>query len=111
MRGERSGGVVVASEEEIARGWLYEVTIAWPGDGESVTSHSVTLSWSDHDYWSGGSAEPSRVVEAVLRVLAERLDRESLRLPGVEPGALPRRFDASLCRRLVSDIDEALRVL
>lgn len=94
----------VRSERETARGWSYDVAVT-DADG-AVTTHEITLSWVDHDHWSGGSAPPSRVVEAVLSaVLAAEADAPPLR-----PGDLPARFDLATLRRWAPDLDEHLRL-
>ncbi|MCA9298914.1 MAG: hypothetical protein KDA28_07600, partial [Phycisphaerales bacterium] len=61
--------------------------------------HLVSLSWVDHDHWSGGVCPPSKVVETLLEVLLDD--------PPV--GGIPRRFDASSIRRLMPAIDESVR--
>lgn len=87
----RTYTVSIESERETAVGWSYAVTIDRGGD---VTRHEVTLSWADHNYWSGGQAPPSKVVEALVSALLE-----------VEGLDLPRRFDASTARRWSRRLD------
>jgi hypothetical protein len=91
-------------ERDTPRGWAYEVTLRREGLGQS--EHVVTLSWVDHDYWSGGSAPPSRVVEAVLKYALENAGHEAA---GAEV-EWPARFDASRVRRWFPRLDEELRV-
>lgn len=90
-------GVDVRQETEMPRGWRYVVQIRQSaGD---VSEHEVSLSWVDHDLWSGGRRPPSMVIEAVIkRVLQHR------------PAALlPARFDAARARWWVDGFDQELR--
>ncbi|MEM1184881.1 MAG: hypothetical protein AAGI53_07740 [Planctomycetota bacterium] len=94
----RDRPVRVSSESETMYGWAYEVRITRRDGGESL--HAVTLTWSDQDDLSGGSASPSTLVEAVVGALIESdPDR-----------ALPERFDVSTVRRWVPDLAERLRL-
>lgn len=89
--------VTIVRESEADLGWLYEVCIVAPDGAE--TSHEVTLSWRDHDYWCHGLSAPSVVVRAVLEyALAHR------------EGSLPASFDAARVRRWLPRIDQELRV-
>jgi hypothetical protein len=90
--------IEVITEEEAAQGWRYRVRLTRP-DGRE-TEHEVGLSWADHEYWSGGTAPPSRVVEAVVRYLVGR-ERER---------PIPARFDAATARRWWPAIDGELSV-
>jgi len=92
----RIASVEIGPETEGGRGWSYEVRVVWMDDAE--TEHRVTLSWHDHDHWSGGANPPSRVASAVVRAAGEALGREKL----------PGRFDAATLRRLVPGLDERL---
>jgi hypothetical protein len=83
----------IQTEEELPRGWRYTVRIS---KGGAETVHTVTLSWADHEFWSGGMAAPSKVLEAVVRFAVERR------------GELPERFDASTVRRWYPEVDEGL---
>ncbi len=87
--------VSIGAETESGFGWRYDVTLAW-ADG-STSEHVATLSWADHDHLCGGSAAPSRVMEAVIRYALERGRRE-----------LPGRFDASTVRRWCPAMDSEL---
>ena len=84
----------VQDERETDKGWSYRVVVTRPS-GET-SEHEVSLSWADHDYWSGGSVPPSRVVEALLRVLVEQPPE----------GGLPASFDAARARRWNHEIDD-----
>jgi hypothetical protein len=64
------------------------------------TKHEVRLDWADHELWSGGSASPSKVVEAVLQCLLDPTWAGAL--PG---GGLPAKFDLATARRWVPTID------
>jgi hypothetical protein len=86
----------VTTEQESDHGWSYEVAIDRPGGAR--TEHHITLAWVDCEHWAGGRFPPSRVVEALVRLLVER---ESQR-------PLPERFDASTARRWHPDLDEVL---
>ena len=93
--------VEVGEELETARGWRYEVRIFW--EGGRLTSHTADLSWADHDFWSGGSKQPSRVIEAVVHVAAAAMG------PTTDDGGLPEKFNASSLRRRVLGLDERVR--
>jgi len=95
--GDEAGAIAVrvGAETETGRGWSYEVS-ALLADG-TATTHVVTLSWTDHDEISGGAVGPSRVVEAVMEVVCEKL------------GEAPARFDVSTARRLVTGLSELAR--
>lgn len=89
--------VDVQEETEAARGWNYRVVVH--DDAGNTTQHAVSLSWVDHDHWSGGRRPPSRVIEALLQFLLSRR----------VPQALPARFDAARARRWIPEIDQELR--
>jgi len=104
----------VRTETETAHGWRYDVAITREPAGESAapgpsvalraTRHTVTLSWADHQFWSGGAQAPSRTIETVLAFL---MDREE------DPGdafILPDRFDAATARRWFPSLDAHLGV-
>lgn len=94
--------VDIGQETETGAGWKYEVLVRRPGHGQSA--HQVSLSWVDHDYWSGGRMPPSQVVEAVLRYA---LEHEVHQTPGAP---WPARFDAARIRRWFPRMDEELRL-
>ncbi|MCA9287811.1 MAG: hypothetical protein KDA05_04455 [Phycisphaerales bacterium] len=82
-------------ERETPRGWTYDVALT---RGDATTAHDITLSWSDHDYWSGGARPPSSVLESVLAwLLAEHPEFQ-----------WPPRFDAASIRRRFPSLDESL---
>lgn len=87
----------VKSELEKGRGWSYLVEVRH--DDGSVTPHTVTLAWVDHDLWTGGSVAPSRTVEAVLKYVMSQLPEQGF----------PATFDAARARRWVPQIDRELR--
>ncbi len=89
--------VRIDTEEDTTRGWAYRLTVCHDDGRES--DHAVSLSWVDHDYWSGGRTAPSRTIEAVVRYLIE--NGSSLSLPPI--------FDAARARRWFPQIDEELR--
>lgn len=89
--------VEVITEIENGPGWDYRAAVV--RDSGVRTEHSVRLAWVDHEHWCGGRAAPSRVIEVLLGLMAER-EREQ---------PIPERFDASTARRLVPRLDEALR--
>lgn len=96
--------VDIGQETETAGGWKYEVLVRRPG--QSQTSHSVSLSWVDHDYWSGGRLPPSQVVEAVLRYALEHDGHP----PSGSAMTWPAQFDAARIRRWFPRMDEELRL-
>lgn len=85
--------IEVQTEEESGRGWIYHATIQREG---RRTEHTVTLSWADHELWSGGRVAPSKVVEELIAFMLER-ERE-----------VPARFDAATVRRWLPDVDREL---
>lgn len=84
-RSERA--VRIESEREAPGGWSFIVHIDSP-DAEP-TSHELTLSWPDYEFWSHGLIPPSRIAEAVVRGTLQLA-------PDFRP---PARLDASTCRR------------
>lgn len=87
--------VVVLSETEHGRGWRFVAEIQEPGGRRSV---EMTLSWADHERWSGGAKPPSEVAEHALRFAASK-------------ALLPRlgeRFDASTIRRMAPELEDFL---
>lgn len=97
---QAAGTIEVGTETATSRGWLYEVTLTTRG---ASTSHDITLSWHDHDYWCGGAMAPSRLVERLLAVLTAHLGKGSM------PESLPARFDCATARRWLPELDELLR--
>ncbi|MEQ8771170.1 MAG: hypothetical protein RIB60_11755 [Phycisphaerales bacterium] len=89
--------VEVGEETETSRGWSYSVRVVWMDDAES--EHTVSLSWHDHDHWSGGTTPPERLAARVVRAAGDALGRETL----------PRTFDAATIRRAVPDLDQRMR--
>ncbi len=82
------------SEREVPNGWSFTLNVrrdttpaGTPADPSS--EHEIRLSWADYEYWSHGTASPSRVAEAVVRGTLQLV-------PDLN---LPARFDASTCRR------------
>ncbi len=89
--------VELGSETETDAGWSYEAAIFWPEGVEGT--HTVSLSWADHDHISGGGSPPSKVAQALLAVLVRELEAEEM----------PARLDLSTMRRIVGDLDERVR--
>jgi len=97
---QAAGTIEVGVETATSRGWLYEVTVTAQG---TSTSHDITLSWHDHDYWCGGALAPSLLVERLLALLTKHLGKGSM------PTFLPARFDCATARRWLPDVDDLLR--
>lgn len=108
-RPRETGGVSVITELESPRGWVFAVRVPGPvgaagdvsggGSGMAAAQVDLSLSWADYEYWSHGSASPSRIAEAVVRTLRE-----------AEPERiLPAKFDASTARRWVTDFDDRMQ--
>lgn len=94
----RAVAVVVRTEMEITGGWIYQITV---GD----SAHEVRLSWRDHDYWSGGAAAPSKVVQALIESLLASPE-------WIARGErLPAFFDAAKVRRWAPLVDAEVRGL
>lgn len=92
--------ILVECERDNGRGWLYEVTVT-PDVGPS-SRHEVSLAWVDHEYWSGGARAPSRVIEALIESMLDRV-------PPTDWCEIPQRFDASTARRWWPGIDAEVR--
>jgi len=93
--------IIVESEEEAGEGWRFFVRVD-PADGQGRSLRiELTLSWADYDFWSGGVRSPSDVALDVMRFLIEK-STESL-------FEIPKRFDASIVRRLFPGADKTLR--
>jgi hypothetical protein len=97
---QAAGTIEVGIETATSRGWRYEVTLTTRG---SSTSHDITLSWHDHDYWCGGSLAPSRLLERLLGLLTRHMGKGSV------PATLPARFDCATARRWLPTLDDDLR--
>ncbi|MEL6330557.1 MAG: hypothetical protein AAFR38_12940 [Planctomycetota bacterium] len=91
-----SPAVMIGLETDTPRGWAFEIDVETDAGRRR---HEVSMSYADHDHWSGGSRPPSAVIKDVLLLLASR----------VPPDKLPERFDAALARRLVDGFDRLLR--
>lgn len=103
---QHDAGVSVLTEKEAPSGWSFEVelpeAVGAAGGGAAGAARRrivVTLAWVDYEYWSHGTASPSRVVQAVVESV---LDASPER-------ALPDRFDASTGRRWARDLDQRVR--
>ena len=92
----RIASVRIDAERETDRGWSYRASIQWAHAPPAEVE--LSLSWHDHDHWSGGAIPPSRVAEGVLRMAGEALG----------PSGLPARCDAATLRRLVPGLSERL---
>ena len=87
--------VEVQTEQERPGGWLYHVIVHRES---GPATHTVTLSWRDHDFWCSGASAPSKVIQAVLEYLLRH-----------ETPALPPKFDAARARRWLPQIDQDIR--
>jgi hypothetical protein len=85
----------VLEEHETPNGWSFRLALDRHGHPE--TEHEMTLSWVDHDHWTGGTTPPSRLAERLVAILAARVPQ------------LPARFDAAKARRWAPDVDDLLR--
>lgn len=94
----RESSILLGPETETARGWSYRVTLHWSLDRAST--HTVTLSWADHDQLSAGLVPPSRTVEAALAVALDHAD-------GLD--RLPPAFDIATLRRMIAGFDGLVR--
>lgn len=96
-------------ERETPRGWSYRVVVG-AGERES-TEHEVTLSWVDHNYWCGGTQAPSVTTEQVLGTLLSAMAGGAAcrSMRDARGERLPDRFDLSLARRIVPQLDSMLK--
>ncbi|MFO0832272.1 MAG: hypothetical protein U0637_10595 [Phycisphaerales bacterium] len=88
--------VHVDAEREAAHGWEFEVTVR-AGMGQA-THHTVSLSYRDHDMWTGGKMSPSHLIEQVVAYVLRK-----------RPEVLPLRFDAARVRYWFPAFDEEMR--
>lgn len=86
----------IGEETEQTSGWAYRVAQI-DEQGKVRSTHTVLLSWVDHDQFSGGASRPSTVVQAVLDAILDA---------GITQW--PERFDLSTARRWVPDLRAAL---
>lgn len=84
----------VLEEHETPHGWSFRIALDRPN--APTTEHMMTLSWVDHDHWTGGSTPPSRLAERLMTLLATRV------------ADLPPSFDAARARRWMPEIDDLL---
>ena len=84
----------VLEEHETAHGWSFRIALQRPD--APTAEHRMTLSWVDHDHWTGGSTPPSRLAERLMAILATRITD------------LPPQFDAARARRWMPEIDDLL---
>jgi hypothetical protein len=85
--------ISVRTEEETDHGWRYVVDVERSGATES---HTVSLSWVDHEHWCGGRQPPSRVIERLMNLLIGH------------GRPIPATFDAATARRWFPGIDREL---
>lgn len=85
----------VLEEHETPHGWSFRLALD-QGPDHPTSEYEMTLSWVDHDHWTGGMVPPSRLAECLLVLLAARVP------------ALPTRFDAARARRWAPEIDDLL---
>ncbi len=88
--------IEIGLEAEEANGWSYRVARLDAHDCV-VSTHTVLLSWVDHDALSGGTSAPSCVMLAILQALLDA---------GVSDW--PERFDASTARRWIPSLPEVI---
>lgn len=93
--------VEVLEETETPVGWSFRIAIHPVHDAPLAepTVHTVTLSWVDHDHWTGGTTPPSVLVRRLLTVLAMNPPEQGI----------PAKFDAARVRRWVADLEDSLR--
>lgn len=87
--------VEIVSETEHGRGWRFVAEIHEPGATRNV---EMTLSWADHERWSGGAKPPSDVAAQALRFASSHA-----LLP-----KLGNKFDASTIRRMAPELEDFL---
>lgn len=74
--------------EEEPEGWRFNVTVA---EGESSSSHEVTLADEARDRLAGPDADPEELVEESFRFLLEREPKEQI-LPSFDLPEIGRYF-------------------
>ncbi len=95
--------VLIIEETDLSRGWSYLVQLCPDGPDCVPKEHTVTLSWVDHDHWTGGRVPPSKLMEKLMRILLSRVGQ------GDCPREIPARFDATQLRRWIAGIDELVQ--
>lgn len=87
--------IVSTIEVPTSSGWRYTIQLEHP---HSTSTHTLnlTLSWVDHDYWTGGTLAPSTTIERIVETLL------NARI------AIPARADCSTLRRFYPGLDLAL---
>lgn len=88
----------IDAEREAAHGWEFEVSLKVGGGAGGETHHIVTLSYRDHDMWTGGKMSPSHLIEQVIVYV---LRRRTETLPG--------KFDAARVRYWFPEFDKEMR--
>jgi len=89
--------VTIETEVDTPGGWRFEARIERPHQGARTVT--LRISWQDFEHWSGGTAPPSIVAQAVVELAIERK----------EDSANLGDFDAAMLRRWFPGADEALR--
>ncbi len=103
-KGSGGGGpaparIRVESEHEAEHGWVFEIAVrAIGGEGAPSSLHTVSLSYRDHDMWSGGRMSPSHLIEQVVAYAMRHRAEE-----------LPAKFDAARVRYWFPQFDQEMR--
>lgn len=85
--------LISSLETATSTGWRYLIRIRRQ---HATQVHTLTLSWVDHDYWSGGAVSPSATIDQVIHAMI------AAQVP------LPARADCSTLRRLHPGLDQAM---
>jgi hypothetical protein len=93
--GPESPDVTVLSEDEVARGWRFSISIK---TGKESRSIQLRLDWSDYNLWSQGRLSPAEVAVGVVACAAELLGVDSL----------PEQVDAATLRRIAPSLEDRL---
>ncbi|MCH2132644.1 MAG: hypothetical protein MK116_02725 [Phycisphaerales bacterium] len=90
----------LVEEVEAGDGWTFRFTIDI--DEDHSRTIEIRMAWVDYNLWCpSGSARPSDVSHAVMRLF----------LASLPPESVPARLDAARIRRLVSDADTQVPTL
>ncbi len=104
-KGSHGGGppparIRVDAEREAPHGWEFDISVLGGGGQGSAgeSHHTVTLSYRDHDMWTGGRVSPSHLIEQVIAYVLRKRS---------EP--LPAKFDAARVRFWFPEFDKEVR--
>ncbi|MEM9373453.1 MAG: hypothetical protein AAGA55_07400 [Planctomycetota bacterium] len=85
----------VLEERESAHGWVF--TLALKHKRADRDQFELSVAWVDHDFYTGGGLEPSKLATVITEIAADVLGDE-----------LPARADAAMFRRRIPGFDNTV---